>query len=133
MDLLLTEDFLTQVASGLAFFFVALITFIAKFMSDKKDNTEEVVEKVSKTLDLGDAVQALAMELADIRTDINTLTVDNNKLTEENVNFKTRVEELEEISRNKYPAAIKTIKQYQHHHPESIVRIPEIIWDDIAT
>lgn len=122
---------LTTVASGTAFIFVAFASFLAKYKGDKKDDTEEVKEKIESAIQLDDVVQAMAVQLTKVTTEVHTVKVDNEKLRQDNKELKFSVEKLSQIVTVKYPLAIKVINNYKTVHPDTIVEIPKIILDDL--
>ena len=122
---------LTTVASGTAFIFVAFASFLAKYKGDKKDDTEEVKEKIESAIQLDDVVQTMAIQLTKVSTEIYDVKQDNKKLRQDNKELKFSVEKLSQIVTVKYPLAIKVINNYKTVHPDTIVEIPKIILDDL--
>lgn len=122
---------LTTIASGGAFIFVAFASFLAKYKSDKKDDTEEVKEKIETAVQLDDVVQAMAVQLTKVTTEVHTVKLDNEKLRRDNKELKFDVEKLSQIVTVKYPVAIKVINTYRIEHPETLIEIPKIILDDL--
>ena len=122
---------LTTVASGTAFIFVAFASFLAKYKSDKKDDTEEVKEKIESAIQLDDVVQAMAVQLTKVSSEVHDVKQDNKKLRMDNKDLKFSVEKLSQIVTVKYPLAIKVINNYKTVHPDTIVEIPKIILDDL--
>lgn len=122
---------LTTVASGTAFIFVAFASFLAKYKSDKKDDTEEVKEKIESAIQLDDVVQAMAVQLTKVSSEIYDVKQDNKKLRLDNQDLKSNVEKLSQIVTVKYPLAIKVINTYRIEHPETLIEIPKIILDDL--
>lgn len=122
---------LTTVASGAAFITVAFASFLAKYKSDKKDDTEEVKEKIETAVQLDDVVQAMAVQLTKVTTEVQTVKLDNEKLRRDNNELKFDVEKLSQIVTVKYPMAIKVINTYRSEHPETLIEIPKIILDDL--
>lgn len=122
---------LTTVASGTAFIFVAFASFLAKYKGDKKDDTEEVKEKIESAIQLDDVVQAMAVQLTKVSSEIYDVKQDNKKLRTDNKELKFSVEKLSQIVTVKYPLAIKVINNYKTVHPDTIIEIPKIILDDL--
>ena len=122
---------LTTVASGTAFIFVAFASFLAKYKGDKKDDTEEVKEKIESAIQLDDVVQAMAVQLTKVSSEVHNVKQDNKKLRMDNKDLKFSVEKLSQIVTVKYPLAIKVINNYKTVHPDTIVEIPKIILDDL--
>lgn len=122
---------LTTVASGTAFIFVAFASFLAKYKGDKKDDTEEVKEKIESAIQLDDVVQAMAVQLTKVSSEVHDVKQDNKKLRQDNKELKFSVEKLSQIVTVKYPLAIKVINNYKTVHPDTIVEIPKIILDDL--
>ena len=122
---------LTTVASGTAFIFVAFASFLAKYKGDKKDDTEEVKEKIESAIQLDDVVQAMAVQLTKVSSEVHDVNQDNKKLRMDNKDLKFSVEKLSQIVTVKYPLAIKVINNYKTVHPDTIVEIPKIILDDL--
>lgn len=122
---------LTTVASGTAFIFVAFASFLAKYKGDKKDDTEEVKEKIESAIQLDDVVQAMAVQLTKVSSEVYDVKQDNKKLRMDNKDLKFSVEKLSQIVTVKYPLAIKVINNYKTVHPDTIVEIPKIILDDL--
>lgn len=122
---------LTTVASGTAFIFVAFASFLAKYKGDKKDDTEEVKEKIESAIQLDDVVQAMAVQLTKVSSEVHDVKQDNKKLRMDNKDLKFSVEKLSQIVTVKYPLAIKVINNYKTVHPDTIVEIPKIILDDL--
>ena len=48
-----------------------------------------------------------------------------------NQNLRKRLAEVEKIIKQKYPAALATLREYKRLHPDSTVRIPDIIAPDL--
>lgn len=122
---------LTTVASGAAFIFVAFASFLAKYKSDKKDDTEKVTEKIETAVQLDDVVRAMAVQLTKVTTEVQTVKLDNEKLRRDNKELKFDVEKLSQIVTVKYPMAIKVINTYRIEHPETLVEISKTILDDL--
>ena len=122
---------LTTVASGTAFIFVAFASFLAKYKGDKKDDTEEVKEKIESAIQLDDVVQAMAVQLTKVSSEVHDVKQDNKKLRTDNKELKFSVEKLSQIVTVKYPLAIKVINNYKTVHPDTIIEIPKIILDDL--
>lgn len=122
---------LTTVASGAAFIFVAFASFLAKYKSDKKDDTEKVTEKIETAVQLDDVVRAMAVQLTKVTTEVHTVKLDNEKLRHDNKELKFDVENLSQIVTVKYPMAIKVINTYRIEHPETLVEISKTILDDL--
>lgn len=122
---------LTTVASGAAFIFVAFASFLAKYKSDKKDDTEKVTEKIESAVQLDDVVRAMAVQLTKVTTEVQTVKLDNEKLRHDNKELKFDVEKLSQIVTVKYPMAIKVINTYRIEHPETLVEISKTILDDL--
>lgn len=122
---------LTTVASGAAFIFVAFASFLAKYKSDKKDDTEKVTEKIETAVQLDDVVRAMAVQLTKVTTEVQTVKLDNEKLRHDNKELKFDVEKLSQIVTVKYPMAIKVINTYRIEHPETLVEISKTILDDL--
>lgn len=122
---------LTTVASGAAFIFVAFASFLAKYKSDKKDDTEKVTEKIESAVQLDDVVRAMAVQLTKVTTEVQTVKLDNEKLRHDNKELKFDVENLSQIVTVKYPMAIKVINTYRIEHPETLVEISKTILDDL--
>lgn len=122
---------LTTVASGSAFIIVAFASFLAKYKGDKKDDTEEVKEKIESAIQLDDVVQAMAVQLTKVTTEVHTVKIDNEKLRQDNKELKFSVEKLSQIVTVKYPLAIKIINNYKTVHPDTLIEIPKIILDDL--
>ena len=122
---------LTTVASGTAFIFVAFASFLAKYKGDKKDDTEEVKEKIESAIQLDDVVQAMAVQLTKVSSEVHDVKQDNKKLRMDNKDLKFSVEKLSQIVTVKYPLAIKVINNYKTVHPDTIIEIPKIILDDL--
>lgn len=122
---------LTTVASGTAFIFVAFASFLAKYKSDKKDDTEEVKEKIESAIQLDDVVQAMAVQLTKVSSEVHHVKQDNKKLRMDNKDLKFSVEKLSQIVTVKYPLAIKVINNYKTVHPDTLIEIPKIILDDL--
>ncbi len=122
---------LTTVASGAAFISVAFASFLAKYKGDKKDDTEEVKEKIESAIQLDDVVQTMAVQLTKVTTEIYEVKRDNEKLRTDNKELKSNVEKLSQIVTVKYPMAIKIINNYRTEHPETLIEIPKIILDDL--
>ena len=122
---------LTTVASGTAFIFVAFASFLAKYKGDKKDDTEEVKEKIESAIQLDDVVQAMAVQLTKVSSEIYDVKQDNKKLRTDNKELKFSVEKLSQIVTVKYPLAIKVINNYKTVHPDTLIEIPKIILDDL--
>lgn len=122
---------LTTVASGTAFIFVAFASFLAKYKGDKKDDTEEVKEKIESAIQLDDVVQAMAVQLTKVSSEVHDVKQDNKKLRTDNKELKFSVEKLSQIVTVKYPLAIKIINNYRTEHPETLIEIPKIILDDL--
>ena len=122
---------LTTVASGSAFIFVAFASFLAKYKGDKKDDTEEVKAKIESAIQLDDVVQAMAVQLTKVSSEVHDVKQDNKKLRMDNKDLKFSVEKLSQIVTVKYPLAIKVINNYKTVHPDTIVEIPKIILDDL--
>ena len=122
---------LTTVASGAAFISVAFASFLAKYKSDKKDDTEEVKEKIESAIQLDDVVQTMAVQLTKVSTEIYDVKQDNKKLRQDNKELKFSVEKLSQIVTVKYPLAIKVINNYKTVHPDTLIEIPKIILDDL--
>ena len=122
---------LTTVASGTAFIFVAFASFLAKYKGDKKDDTEEVKEKIESAIQLDDVVQAMAVQLTKVSSEVYDVKQDNKKLRTDNKELKFSVEKLSQIVTVKYPLAIKVINNYKTVHPDTLIEIPKIILDDL--
>ena len=122
---------LTTIASGTAFIFVAFASFLAKYKGDKKDDTEEVKEKIESAIQLDDVVQAMAVQLTKVSSEVHDVKQDNKKLRTDNKELKFSVEKLSQIVTVKYPLAIKVINNYKTVHPDTIIEIPKIILDDL--
>lgn len=122
---------LTTVASGTAFIFVAFASFLAKYKGDKKDDTEEVKEKIESAIQLDDVVQTMAVQLTKVSSEIYDVKQDNKKLRQDNKELKFSVEKLSQIVTVKYPLAIKVINNYKTVHPDTLIEIPKIILDDL--
>lgn len=122
---------LSTVASGAAFISVAFASFLAKYKSDKKDDTEEVKEKIESAIQLDDVVQTMAVQLTKVTTEISKVKLDNKNLKADNKELKSNVEKLSRIVTVKYPMAIKVINNYRIEHPETLIEIPKIILDDL--
>lgn len=122
---------LTTVASGTAFIFVAFASFLAKYKSDKKDDTEKVTEKIETAVQLDDVVRAMAVQLTKVTTEVQTVKLDNEKLRHDNKELKFDVENLSQIVTVKYPMAIKVINTYRIEHPETLIEISKTILDDL--
>lgn len=122
---------LTTVASGAAFICVAFASFLAKYKSDKKDDTEKVTEKIETAVQLDDVVRAMAVQLTKVTTEVHTVKLDNEKLRHDNKELKFDVENLSQIVTVKYPMAIKVINTYRIEHPETLVEISKTILDDL--
>lgn len=122
---------LTTVASGTAFIFVAFASFLAKYKGDKKDDTEEVKEKIESAIQLDDVVQAMAVQLTKVSSEVHDVKQDNKKLRMDNKDLKFSVEKLSQIVTVKYPLAIKVINNYKTVHPDTLIEIPKIILDDL--
>lgn len=122
---------LTTVASGTAFISVAFASFLAKYKSDKKDDTEEVKEKIESAIQLDDVVQTMAVQLTKVSAEIYDVKQDNKKLRQDNKELKFSVEKLSQIVTVKYPLAIKVINNYKTVHPDTLIEIPKIILDDL--
>lgn len=122
---------LTTVASGTAFIFVAFASFLAKYKGDKKDDTEEVKEKIESAIQLDDVVQAMAVQLTKVSSEVHDVKQDNKKLRQDNKDLKFSVEKLSQIVTVKYPLAIKVINNYKTVHPDTLIEIPKIILDDL--
>ena|SRR5699024_12199 len=122
---------LTTVASGAAFISVAFASFLAKYKSDKKDDTEEVKEKIESAIQLDDVVQTMAVQLTKVSAEIYDVKQDNKKLRQDNKELKFSVEKLSQIVTVKYPLAIKIINNYKAVHPDTLIEIPKIILDDL--
>lgn len=122
---------LTTVASGAAFISVAFASFLAKYKSDKKDDTEEVKEKIESAIQLDDVVQTMAVQLTKVSAEIYDVKQDNKKLRQDNKELKFSVEKLSQIVTVKYPLAIKVINNYKTVHPDTLIEIPKIILDDL--
>lgn len=122
---------LTTVASGTAFIFVAFASFLAKYKGDKKDDTEEVKEKIESAIQLDDVVQAMAVQLTKVSSEVYDVKQDNKKLRMDNKDLKFSVEKLSQIVTVKYPLAIKVINNYKTVHPDTLIEIPKIILDDL--
>ena len=122
---------LTTVASGTAFIFVAFASFLAKYKGDKKDDTEEVKEKIESAIQLDDVVQAMAVQLTKVSSEVRDVKQDNQKLRTDNKELKFSVEKLSQIVTVKYPLAIKVINNYKTVHPDTLIEIPKIILDDL--
>lgn len=122
---------LTTVASGTAFIFVAFASFLAKYKGDKKDDTEEVKEKIESAIQLDDVVQTMAVQLTKVSAEIYDVKQDNKKLRQDNKELKFSVEKLSQIVTVKYPLAIKVINNYKTVHPDTLIEIPKIILDDL--
>ena len=122
---------LTTIASGTAFVFVAFASFLAKYKGDKKDDTEEVKEKIESAIQLDDVVQAMAVQLTKVSSEVHDVKQDNKKLRMDNKELKFSVEKLSQIVTVKYPLAIKVINNYKTVHPDTLIEIPKIILDDL--
>lgn len=122
---------LTTVASGAAFIFVAFASFLAKYKSDMKDDTEEVKEKIEGAIHLDDVVQAMAIQLTKVSAEVDKVKLANEKLRQDNKQLKLNVEKLSQIVTVKYPIAIKVINNYRAEYPDTTVEIPKIILDDL--
>lgn len=122
---------LTTVASGAAFIAVAFASFLAKYKGYKKDDTEEVKEKIESAIQLDDVVQTMAVQLTKVSSEIYKVKLDNDKLRQDNKELKFSVEKLNQIVTIKYPMAIKIINTYRIEHPETLIEIPKIILDDL--
>ena len=122
---------LTTIASGTAFIAVAFASFLAKYKGDKKDDTEEVKEKIESAIQLDDVVQTMAVQLTKVSAEIYDVKQDNKKLRQDNKELKFSVEKLSQIVTVKYPLAIKVINNYKTVHPDTIIEIPKIILDDL--
>lgn len=122
---------LTTVASGTAFIFVAFASFLAKYKGDKKDDTEEVKEKIESAIQLDDVVQVMAVQLTKVSSEVHDVKQDNKKLRQDNKELKFSVEKLSQIVTVKYPLAIKVINNYKTVHPDTLIEIPKIILDDL--
>ena len=122
---------LTTIASGAAFIAVAFASFLAKYKSDKKDDTEEVKEKIESAIQLDDVVQTMAVQLTKVSAEIYDVKQDNKKLRQDNKELKFSVEKLSQIVTVKYPLAIKVINNYKTVHPDTLIEIPKIILDDL--
>lgn len=122
---------LTTIASGAAFISVAFASFLAKYKGDKKDDTEEVKEKIESAIQLDDVVQAMAVQLTKVSSEVHDVKQDNKKLRTDNKELKFSVEKLSQIVTVKYPLAIKVINNYKTVHPDTLIEIPKIILDDL--
>ena len=122
---------LTTIASGTAFVFVAFASFLAKYKGDKKDDTEEVKEKIESAIQLDDVGQAMAVQLTKVSSEVHDVKQDNKKLRMDNKELKFSVEKLSQIVTVKYPLAIKVINNYKTVHPDTLIEIPKIILDDL--
>src|SRR5699024_7167146 len=98
---------------------------------DKKDDTEEVKETIESAIQLDDVVQAMAVQLTKVSSEVHDVKQDNKKLRMDNKDLKFIVDKLSQIVTVKYPLAIKVINTYKTVHPDTIVEIPKIILDDL--
>lgn len=125
-------EYLSTIASGVAFVVVTTIGFYAKYKTDGSQKESKAVEaKVENASNLGGAVRALAIEIAELRADQDTLKFEKREIENLNKNLRKRLSEVEKIIKQKYPAALATLREYKRLHPDSVVRIPDIIAPDL--
>lgn len=125
-------DYLTTIASGLAFAVVTTLGFYAKYKTDGSQKETKAIEaKVESASNLGGAVRALALELAELRSNQDELMMEKRVMEERNKNLRERIAELEKIMQEKYPAALAALREYRRLHPHSKVSIPDIIASDL--
>lgn len=125
-------EYLSTIASGVAFVTVTTAGFYAKYKTDgAQKETKAIESKVENASNLGEAVRALAIEIAELRSDQDTLRFEKREVENLNKNLRKRLTEVEKIIKKKYPAALATLREYKRLHPESDVRIPDIIAPDL--
>lgn len=125
-------EYLSTIASGLAFVIVTTIGFYAKYKTDGSKKESKVIDaKVENASNLGGAVRALAIEIAELRASQEELQLEKRVMENRNENLRKRLAEVEKIIKQKYPAALATLREYKRLHPDSTVRIPDIIAPDL--
>lgn len=125
-------EYLSTIASGVAFVVVTTIGFYAKYKTDdSKKETKAIEAKVENASNLGDAVRALAIEIAELRANQDELQFEKREIERLNRNLRKRMAEVEKIIKQKYPAALAALREYKRMHPDSAVRIPDIIAPDL--
>ena len=125
-------EYLSTIASGVAFVVVTTAGFYAKYKNDGAHKEAQAIEtKVENASNLGDAVRALAIEIAELRADQDTLKFEKRAMEHQNRSLRKRLAEVEKIIKQKYPAALATLREYKRLHPDSVVRIPDIIAPDL--
>lgn len=125
-------EYLSTIASGLAFVVVTTVGFYAKYKNDNsRKESKAIEEKVERASNLGDAVRALAIEIAELRSNQDELKLQKLEIESRNRNLLKRMAEVENIIKQKYPAALATLREYKRLHPDSSVKIPDIITPDL--
>ena len=125
-------EYLSTIASGLAFVVVTTAGFYAKYKNDGSQKEAKAIEaKVENASNLGEAVRALAIEIAELRANQEELQLEKRVMENRNQNLRKRLAEVEKIIKQKYPAALATLREYKRLHPDSTVRIPDIIAPDL--
>nr|DAQ76520.1 MAG TPA: hypothetical protein [Caudoviricetes sp.] len=125
-------EYLTTIASGLAFAVVTTLGFYAKYKTDGSQKETKAIEaRVESASNLGPAVRALAIEIAELRANQDELMLEKRVMEEQNRNLRERIVEVENIMQEKYPAALAALREYRRLHPHSNVAIPDIIASDL--
>lgn len=125
-------EYLSTIASGVAFVVVTTAGFYAKYKNDgARKETKAIEAKVENASNLGDAVRALAIEIAELRDKQDELQLEKREMERQNCNLRKRLAEVENIIKRKYPAALATLREYKRLHPDSVVQIPDIIAPDL--
>ena len=125
-------EYLSTIASGVAFVVVTTAGFYAKYKNDgARKETKAIEAKVENASNLGDAVRALAIEIAELRANQEELQLEKREMEHQNCSLRKRLAEVENIIKRKYPAALATLREYKRLHPDSVVQIPDIIAPDL--
>ncbi len=125
-------EYLSTIASGVAFVVVTTAGFYAKYKNDgARKETKAIEAKVENASNLGDAVRALAIEIAELRDKQDELQLEKREMERQNCDLRKRLAEVENIIKRKYPAALATLREYKRLHPDSVVQIPDIIAPDL--
>lgn len=125
-------EYLSTIASGVAFVVVTTVGFYAKYKTDNSQKETKAVEtKVENASNLGGAVRALAIEIAELRANQDELKLEKQVMESQNRSLRKRMTEVENVIKQKYPAALATLREYKRLHPDSAVRIPDIIAPDL--
>ena len=125
-------EYLSTIASGVAFAVATTVGFYAKYKNDGSQKEPKAIEaKVETASNLGDAVRALAIEIAELRANQDQMQFEKREIESLNKSLRKRLSEVENIIKQKYPVALATLREYRRLHPDSVVRIPDIIAPDL--